>query len=218
MEKTMRFSVALLESDQQIRSLILDDLKTTISAGLQRSINPLTQAIKPIITKALQSQPEYQSLISGQLRKEFGIANTNNVDIAINNLINTLTINILPIKIINAGLSGGISIQMIPSDTFGGALSDASAYVIDEERGYRLPWLEWLLLRGTDIIVRKYEVQFGANPNSRSGDAIMVSSNKNWRVPPEFVGTQRNNWTTRAIESVEDDLINVIRSTVERNI
>lgn len=214
----MKLSVSLIESDSQIRNLILDSLTKQISAGLQRSINPLTQAIKTIMTKALQSQPEYQSLISGQLRKEFGIANANNVDIVINNLINTLSVKILPIKTINTGLSGGISIEMIPSDNFGGALSDPSASVVDEDKGYSLPWLEWLLLKGTDIIVKNYEVKFGPNPNSRSGDAIMVSSTKNWRVPPEFVGTQRNNWTTRAIESAEEELTNTIKSIVERNI
>jgi hypothetical protein len=214
----MKFSVSLLESDQQIRGLILDNLSQQISSSLQKSVNPLTQSMKAIITKALESQPEYQSLTSGQLRKEFGIANVNNVNIVINNLVNTLVVKVLPIKIINSGISGGISIEMIPSDTFGGALSDASAIVVDENKGYSLPWLEWLLLRGTDIIVRNYSVKLGPNPNSRSGDAIMVSSSNNWRVPPEFVGTQRNNWTTRAIESAEDEIINTIRSTVERNI
>jgi hypothetical protein len=214
----MRFSVSLLESDQQIRSAILDSLSKKISVGLQKSVNPLTQSIKSIMIKALQSQPEYQSLISGQLRKEFGIANVNNVNVVIDNLVNTLVVQVSPLKIINTGLSGGITIQMIPSDTFGGALSDPSANVTDDDKGYSLPWLQWLLLRGTDIIVRNYEVKFGPNPNSRSGDAIMISSGKNWRVPPEFVGTQRNNWTTRAIESVEDELLNTIRSIVERNI
>lgn len=214
----MKFSVSLLESDQQVRTLILDELSKRLSSGLQKSIGPLTRAIKTIVLNALQSQPEYQSLMSGQLRKEFGISNTNNVNIVIENLVNTLSITTSPIKITNAGLSGGITINMIPSDNFGGALNDQSANVVDEDRGYSLPWLEWLLLKGTDIIVRNYEVKFGSNPNSRSGDAIMVTSSKNWRVPPEFVGTQRNNWTTRAIESAEEDLINNIQSIVERNL
>jgi len=214
----MRLNISLLESDTEIRNLILNNLSNKISSGLQRSINPLTQAIKIIISKALQSQPEYQSLTSGQLRKEFGIANINNVNIVIDNLVNTLIVEVLPIKIINTGLIGGISIKMIPSDTFGGILSDDSANVVDEDRGYRLPWLEWLLLKGTDIIIRNYQVKFGPNPNSRSGDAIMISSSKNWRVPPEFIGTANNNWTTRAIESVENDLINTINSILERNL
>ena len=218
MEKTMRLSVSLLETDQQIRKSILDTISTKLSAGLQRSINPLTQSTKSIILKGLRSQPEYQSLTSGQLRKEFGIADTNNVNIVIDNLLSTLTISIMPVKTINTGLTGGITIKMIPSDTFGGAISDNSGNVIDEDRGYKLPWLEWLLLKGTEVIIRNYEVKFGPNPNSRSGDAIMVTSSKNWRVPPEFAGTVRNNWTTRAIESVEEELTNTIKSIVERNI
>ena len=113
----MRLSVSLLETDQQIRKSILDTISTKLSAGLQRSINPLTQSTKSIILKGLRSQPEYQSLTSGQLRKEFGIADTNNVNIVIDNLLSTLTISIMPVKTINTGLTGGITIKMIPSDT-----------------------------------------------------------------------------------------------------
>ncbi len=56
-------------------------------------------------------------------------------------------------------------------------------------------------------------ISFTSN-NRHSNSSI----SNNWRVPPEFGGTQRNNWTTRAIESAEDEIINTIRSTVERNI
>jgi hypothetical protein len=90
--------------------------------------------------------------------------------------------------------------------------------VIDGERGYSLPWLEWLLFRGGEIIVRNFEVEYGTNPRSRSGDAIMISSNKNWRVPAQFAGTIGNNWTTRAISSIEDKIIELMRIELEKAI
>ena len=78
-----------------------------------------------------------------------------------------------------------------------------------------MPWLEWLLLKGNQIIVRNYEVKIGSNSRSRSGDAIMISSSENWRVPPEFIGTNTNNWTTRALSKIEDELNSLIKSKFE---
>ena len=61
-------------------------------------------------------------------------------------------------------------------------------------------------------------MELGPNPNSRTGMAVMVGSNNNWRVPPAFVGTITNNWTTRAIDRIENQVGNIIQKTIENNI
>jgi hypothetical protein len=81
-----------------------------------------------------------------------------------------------------------------------------------------LPWLEWLLLKGNSIIVRNYNVKYGQNPRSRSGDAIMIDSTSSWRVPPEFAGTTRDNWTTRALNRVDKDINRIIQQSFESSI
>jgi hypothetical protein len=59
----------------------------------------------------------------------------------------------------------------------------------------------------------------GNNPRSRTGSAIMVSSQKiNWRVPAQFAGTVNNNWVTRAIERLDDSLLQQIEKELERYI
>ena len=46
----------------------------------------------------------------------------------------------------------------------------------------------------------------GPNKFSRSGMALMVESNKNWRVPSEFAGSPSNNWASRALDKIEDKI------------
>jgi hypothetical protein len=212
----MKYSISLLESDKDIRGAILNALASDLSKTISKSISSISTKIKLLVKNALQNEPEYQSLKNGQLRREFGIENTNNVDVVIAKLIDTLVIDTKAITINSQGLSGGLRITMMPSN-FSGVVGSEESVVVDNIRGYSLPWLEWLLLKGSQIIVKDYEVKVGSNPYSRSGDAIMVSSSKNWRVPPEFAGTVTDNWTTRALSTIDDEISKIIQQTIESN-
>jgi hypothetical protein len=214
----MKYEVVLLENDSTIRKNILEALKPLIDQSLTKAVTSLRQPLVDLIKSALRSEPEYASLISGQLRWELGIADVGNVDIAINNIANSIEINKQSVGINNLGLSGGMELKIINNQDFGGALSDQSAFVNDAERGYSLPWLEWLLLKGNAILVRNFEVKFGPSPRSRSGNAIMIGSSSNWRVPPEFAGTIRDNWTTRAIDRIDNQIIKLMQNTFESSI
>lgn len=214
----MNISLSILESNQYIRQKILETLSIEINKIIDKSIPIIKNNIVNIIDKSLKEEPEYQSLKSGKLRYEFGIPDDSAIDSIVSKLANTVDINKTPIRITNMGLSGGLNITAIESETFNGLLTDSNAVVQDNTRGYTLPWLEWLLLKGNEIIVRKYDVKYGPNPASRTGNAIMVESNRSWRVPPEFAGNSNNNWTTRAIERSERDILKIIQQTIESNI
>jgi hypothetical protein len=214
----MKFSLNLVENNSEIRQKILNAMQDIINNAIDNTIKILQKNIKNLIIDALKSEPEYSSLINGELKREFGISDTSNVDTAIDTIASSVKISKNTIKINNAGLSGGIEISIINNQDYGGALSDYSGKVIDNDRGYSLPWLEWLLLKGNQIIVKNYEVKLGSNPRSRSGDAIMIASSSNWRVPPQFAGTIKDNWTTRALSMIETKISNLIKTTFESNI
>lgn len=211
---SIKFSLDLIDSDSDIRASILSELKILLDKTLIKLVNRIEPKIRLSLRIALQNEPEYGSLISGQLRKEFGIDNTSNVDIAVDNMINSVEFFINSIKINGSKLNGGIELRIIPKD-LSGIIDDSSAFVVDNERGYSLPWLEWLLTKGGEIIVRNFEVQYGSNPRSRSGDAIMISSGSNWRVPAQFSGTIRNNWVTRALSTIEKKIIQIIEDELK---
>jgi hypothetical protein len=125
----MKYSISLLESDKDIRGAILNALASDLSKTISKSISSISTKIKLLVKNALQNEPEYQSLKNGQLRREFGIENTNNVDVVIAKLIDTLVIDTKAITINSQGLSGGLRITMMPSDFSGVVGSEESVEI-----------------------------------------------------------------------------------------
>ena len=214
----MNLSLDIAESNSVIRKMILDSLRVELDRVFQKSAKDLPSKIKPLLSDALKQEPEYSSLKSGKLRFEFGIPDSNSIDDVVEKIADTLTIDPSPVKISNVGLSGGFTLTAIKTNDINGIINDPSAIMEDTTRGYSLPWLEWLLFKGNQTIIKGYSVKLGPNNNSRTGNAIMVTSNSSWRVPAEFAGTVSDNWTTRAVERLELNIYKVIQSAVESNI
>ena len=215
----MRLSLQLLDTDSQIRSKILDSIRNYLQPRINKTQRSLQNTIPNMVKNVLMGEPEYNSLLSGLLRSELGVPDADSRIASIFQAwTNSIVIQNTPLKISSRGIVGGFSIDMIRSD-FSDILSLSSATITDNISGSIIPWLQWLLLDGSKILIRNYTVQFGPNSRSRTGNAIMVSSEKqNWRVPPEFAGTVNNNWITRAIERLDPALLNEIESTLEKNL
>lgn len=213
----MRLSLNLLETDSYIKDQILQILAKQVEPVLQKTANKSTPKIQNLIEDALKQEPEYSSLISGQLRLEFGIPDISSIDTIVKKLSETAEISVKNVSIKNNGLSGGLSLTALERTSMGGLINDANA-LVNDSKGYSLPWLQWLLYEGNKPIIRNYEVKIGPNPNSRTGMAIMIDSNKNWRVPPAFAGTINNNWVTRAIDRVSNRVPKIIQENFENSI
>lgn len=213
----MNISVNLLESNSQIRLLILNGIISELKQVIAKSIPRISSDLKDIIKQALKEEPEYQSLVSGKLKAEFGIPRSSDVDLVVDAIVNTLEVHQDALVISSYGIKGGFTIDMMRSTDMGGVIYTDIASSIDAS-GYAIPWLEWLLLKNNQILVKNYSVQYGNNTKSRSGMAIMIKSEENWRVPPEFAGSINNNWTTRAIERIESKVYNIIKQHIENSI
>jgi hypothetical protein len=214
----MKFSLNLIESDSDIKNKILIEIRNHVQQAMVKSIPSIRQLIPSKIKDVLMAEPEYQSLINGKLKGEFGLPNALQ---KVNDVIDIWTKNVRitanPVTISGSKIKGGFKLDMIDS-SYNDVLANDGAIVIDGTSGVVLPWLEWLLLYGNKIIVKNYEVQVGANPRSRSGMAIMVPSKNNWRVPPEFAGTTTNNWVTRALSRLDDSILDIIQKEIEKHI
>lgn len=210
----MKLNVNIIESNKQIKDLILNNIKDTMTKIVNKAIPAINSSVKSIVKNALVGEPEYGSLLSGTLKAEFGIPNSSVVDSIVDALVDTLNIEASPITISRNGIAGGFSLTMMKSDDMNGLVYTDLASVHDA-KGYSLPWLEWLLYEKNNPIVKRYNVSYTDSPYSRSGMAIMVPSTGNWRVPPMYAGSIRNNWTTRAISKTEKQIYNTIISNVE---
>ena len=214
----MRMDLRLVDSDKTISQKILSVLKSELSSAFNKAKSTITQNIKPIIRDSIKAEPEYTALISGDLRYELGIPNPDIVDSIIEIWVDNINVNNKPIRIKSNQLSGGFAINMIKSD-YADVLSSSNAVIVDSNTGSLVPWLEWLLLRGGDILVKDYEIKLGPNPRSRTGMAIMVSSTENYRMPAKYAGTENNNWVYRAMNKLDDTTMqNIIQNALEKNI
>lgn len=214
----MNLTLQLLESNSDIAKLIGNQIKTIIQNTINKALPKITNEIKLVIDQALRNQPEYASLMSGKLKAELGIPDSSMIDKVIEALVNTINVTNNTIKVGSNGISGGFKLTMIKSDDISGVIGIDAASVTDN-KGYSLPWLEWLLLKGNQTIVKGYTVKYTSSSRSRSGLAIMQPDGSyNWRVPAEFSGTSQNNWTTRAIDSVEKEIYQIMISNIENNL
>lgn len=212
----MKYSLKLLETDQAIYNLILKEIEKILDPVLNKAISGITSELKPLVASSLRNQPEYTSLMAGTLKAEFGLPDSSVVDAVIQAMVDSLIITKQNIKIKSkSGISGGLTVNMIKSD-FTDIIGLDSANVITED--YALPWLKWLLLEGTANIVNNYDVLYGPSAYSRSGLAIMKNSDSDWSVPSRFAGTESDNWTTRAIRSIEKDIYKIIQNNIEQNL
>lgn len=213
----MNFQLRLLSSNREISQLILENISTYLNPRLDRALVNIQNNLSILVADALRSEPEYQSLLSGQLKAELGIPDTDMIESVVVALSQAININKKPISIKTNGISGGFTINMIKSNDLSGVIKNAAASINVTEGS--IPWLEWLTLKGNEILVKDYIVKLGPNPNSRSGMAIMKGSvGDAWRVPPMFAGTENNNWITRAISRIENNIYDLIIKSIEDQI
>lgn len=206
----MKLNFKLLESDKSISNKILNALLSDIKKFIDISFKKIKTKLPSIILASIQNSPEYYSLVSGELRLELGLPDAES---KIDGLLGIWSKNIKyeynKAVIQNSRIRSSFSISMIKSD-FSDVLGSDYAIMVDNARGYSLPWLEWLLLDGTKPIIQNYDVLFGTNPASRTGLAIMIPSSRSWGISNRSAGTISDNWITRAVDSAEVQILDLM--------
>lgn len=205
----MRISLKLIESDKEITSRIAKQLLPECRKFMSSTISKIQKNLPTVLEQAIINSPEYNSLVSGRLRLELGIPDAQSkISSLIMLWINNIQYNYSVPTIVTNKIRSKLSINAIRSD-FGDVLGTDYAFVVDQLRGYSLPWLQWLLLDGTKTIVPSHDVFLGPNPKSRTGLAIMRYSSSGWSIS-QFSGTVNDNWITRAVDSVEPEIKTIL--------
>ena len=76
----MRISANIVETNDEINTMILEIMADHINDTLNIAMPKITTEIKELVALSLREEPEYQSLLSGRLKAEFGLSDTNMVD------------------------------------------------------------------------------------------------------------------------------------------
>jgi hypothetical protein len=175
---------------QSIDKKILQALQQEAKTVIQKNYGKLRNAIKPIIIDSIYDCPEMESVRSGKLKYDFGIETDPTLIIAWSVADSMrLSYSYSPSYVFNFQ----ITVQPINDNTL---LSLPQSFVKLGDGG-EIPWLEWLLKKGSKIIMLDFGVLY--KQAGRTGGAIMVKNISPFMVDPNYAGTDDDNFISRAL-------------------
>jgi hypothetical protein len=197
---------------QKFEKQVRLEIRNKILKSLPRAIANIEKSIRILVTNSLEAAPEYQSIAGGVLRHQCGL-----VDGAarIANIVQQFADEIQVTFVPGLADFGGIKIGILET-SYSRVLSLPAAEFVTE-KGKPLEWLRWLLQEGGNRIVIGYSFKDGSAARSRTGSGIMIERQGSaWSVPPQFQGTDNNNFATRALEDLEDNIEVIVRRELSR--
>lgn len=205
--------VRFLDSLKSLTAKIIFASSKAVDQMIVRNTEQIEVMAKDLIFTAFEMSPTFSSLLSGKLKVDFGLTDElafNAKNEIISHIVYNIKVqyNLKSKKNINVGegIFGSFSLLLTPDPNFyekikSGSYISNGAYVRKYGLDGKIDWLEWLLTRGTEIVIADFEVKYGNFKNSRSQLALMQEGGA-FRVDPEFAGTLEDNFITRTIESV----------------
>jgi hypothetical protein len=192
-------------------------LATELNRGLNKAAPLIQSDVKLLINELMQDSDTYKSLLSGELRGEFGLRHPSNIlpDI-ISIMQQSVNVRVNTVKFVGHVIYGGLIIEFVRGN-FSDILS--SPNVSYPSKTFIVKWLEWLLTAGDTIIIADYHIKYNLQPQerikSRTGIAIMEEGGT-WRVPPTWAGTITDNWITRTFGSanIQDKITSIIQKNL----
>ena len=198
-----RLVLDLQESDKDIQLKMTASMQTWLNHKFQLAQPTIISRLKFQVSEWLMATDEIQSLLGGQLMADFGIPSPGaSVANIVESVTRTVTVMFKPL---GRTLTGHVLTIAVQPLGFSNVLGIGETIIT--KKGAKLDWLEWLLMRGDDIIISDYHVEYG--PFGRTGEAHMIKPGL-FRVEPAFSGTEKDNFITRAFDDKVDDLIRII--------
>lgn len=196
----------IVSTTDYVRKKLFEEIKQEIKSRLYQSRAEIKIAASNIIMDGIKNSPTVASLLGGELKYDFGLTSTE-VSTAINKMLSIIHRNIgIDINFNDSGLS--MTIQIGVSDEYINELSEISY----DSNGHDIRWMEWLLTKGTTVVVNGFEVKYldKFSEASRNGYVIMIPSGGTFRVNPQYAGNVGSNFISRVIEDVSPKLASVL--------
>jgi len=198
----------LTQSQATFDKLVLNALAQEVDKYFRTSIKQVLDPVREAVRSALRSSDTIRDLGGGKLRGALGIPSGQDViSPIIEAVANSTYIIPRPIKAKGKSFTGGFSLNVQPDD-FSNLLSGSIGTVVTE-KAITLPWLSWLLTRGSSIIVADFGVRYKGGAG-RSGQAQMTRGARPFSIDPIHSGTITHNFVTKALIENVDDIIKAV--------
>lgn len=207
---------------QDLHKAMMVELVRRLQFALSDFNTSLESRFKYIFKDLLTKSDTYTSLLTGNLRKDFGLEfPANQVGSVINFWLQEISVRtIRPLSFDSHGLHYSVALYAIKGNFQDVLGAEGASYIsINSSRktAFPIPWLEWLLKRGKSLIeeVKGWDIKYGSynNPPSRSSGAVMKrikgEAGSVWQIS-ELTGTVDNNWMTRLVQDNAGQLQNIV--------
>jgi hypothetical protein len=190
------FGFTISQPDMQ-REMLKEAL-ALLNHNTRAKIPAFTIHVRKYVYQSLITSKGYKDIISSRFTADFGLeagSESHRMNAIVDEIVQNVLVVATPYSILGNKIVGGIVVNLLVDD-YSDILALPEA-VVDTKKE-TLPWLDWTLNLGNQVVVDGYDLLFGDFPQARSKEAIMAHGGA-WRVPPEISGTKDNNWITRAI-------------------
>lgn len=220
-------TLQLLDKPKDIQRKISIAIAQEMNAAFSAAKEEILANVKLLIFGRIQNSDAVRSLMGGELQGEMGLFDPEGVLMPIlRKWMDSLTIDTIAFRTVAGVPTGGFSLSFIEADWQDVLSMPEASYVsYNRSRGTAtpIPWLEWLLEAGSEILVRDWEVSFHemdvVRGHSRSGIAVMVESMGGyWQVPVEFRGVASDNFVLRALEGIDAEIRVIIQEAVYKRL
>lgn len=204
------------------RNQLARQLRDQIAERLKKLASVLEPDIKQIVLKAIVNSPEWRSLHGGELQGLLGLdaEAVQGLDALLDIWAGQISVVVRKAVLKSSGdINGGVSIKAIEANMAEIVNNSASAYV-SLPSGSEVPFMALLLTKGNealpdyDVLFSTFFADISRSAQGGGPSAIMVSKEgASFRLPPQWAnGTTRNNFITRAIQSIRTQ----IEQTIQR--
>ena len=208
-----------IELEKNFYSNFARNVKAEISKKITKVIPRVAETIKSkiqqIVIVKITSSPEYAAIVGSGARGELGINEAaSRMDAIIKTWAENIVVSVVPENITGLALIKIGVIQTDYSDVL--ALAEAELSYTSRRGQKNLEWLRWLLLEGDRAIVTDYEYSSKSRGGSRTGLGIMIKRRGGWKVPAAIAGTENDNFATRALSEIQDNIDIIVRQELTK--
>lgn len=199
----------ILNSTEDMLKGLTAEFLIQINKRVRQHLTTFNYKVKEVLKNRLVSAPEFAELSSpSETTALFGFPVGTEHSIAnaiVTELLNETVIKFEEFRMFGRNIKGKVVIEM----NWGNVLNSNVAHIITE-KGYKLPFLEWLTVWGDRIFVDEYTFLYRPNKTfkgSRSEHGLMIKGNaRAVRVDPNISGVYSDNWITRSfnMDSTEE--------------
>ena len=169
-----------------------------IPPKLNKNVLSIIDELRDILKEALFQSPEFLSLMTGTLRKDFGLSDEKIVELPF--IIRDLATVYYEIEIEDKKLVVRFSIDTLGDDNPYGISALNRASYISPKSGELIDWLRWLIYEGTTKINQTHRVKtLEGKGRSHMGVMIIDKGNNGFSVDPQFAGVAGSNFVSRSI-------------------